>query len=116
MDEGREKRWSKSYKVSCLELGWLKLENRRSYLALYKSCLNFEDYYRWKPISSMRSRAYNLGPTCLGIHFFVNVIYLWDKLPPDVVASPSLFSVKLKLKALLYLVFFCVLLFSWGGT
>ena len=78
-----EKRWSKRYKDSCLELGWPKLENQRSTWALAelyqivnnKSCLNFKDYYCWKPISSLGHIngsfcACNLGLTCF-IHFLL---------------------------------------------
>ena len=60
-----EKRWSKSYK-DLVGLNWRN--NYPTYLALaelYKivnnnSCLNFEDYYCWKPISSMRSHKWSI--------------------------------------------------------
>ena len=101
--------WTEAYSTPCHKLGWLSLQNRRTYSDCCQTfkiingldCIKFRDYFT-ENNGNRRSNSHSLFISQSRINafrysFFVNATHVWNKLPISVVQSPSLNSFKSRL-------------------
>ena len=105
--------WAKSSSECIRELGWPSLELRRNFscivmlYTIYNNLtpIKFSEYYRLNVLST-RSHALTIYPLPSSINsyrysFFVNSVFLWNRIPYDVLSAPWTFF-KHKLRSFLF--------------
>jgi len=103
--------WSKTYEECRSQLRWPTVQQRHQLLSCCQTfkiihnldCLNFDDYLCFNQ-SPTRSHSLTLRCTRSRINsfrysFFVNIPFLWNTIPYDIVNSTSYAAFKYKLKS-----------------
>ena len=103
--------WSKTYEECRTQLRWSTVQQRHQLLSCCQTfkiihkldCLNFDDYLCFNQ-SSTRSHSLTLRCARSRINsfrysFFVNIPFLWNTIPYDIVNSTSYAAFKYKLKS-----------------
>ena len=102
--------WSKSYEECRSRLKWATVQQRHMLLSCCQAfkvihnldCLDFHEYLSFNE-SRTRSHRLSLRPTGSRINsfrysFFINIPFLWNTLPVDILDATSLSTFKSKLK------------------
>ena len=107
--------WSKTYEECRSQLSWPTVQQRHQLLSCCQTfkiihvnldCLNFNDYLCFNQ-SSTRSHSLTLRCTrsrinSLRYSFFVNIPFLWNTIPYDIVNSTLYAAFKYKLKSFFF--------------
>ena len=105
--------WSKSSSTCLEELKWPSLACRRTYFSIdyLHSILHhknlFSNFFKLKPNSSTRSHQLTLQPISSSINafrysFFVNSIFLWNRIPLDILSIVCKHRFRCKLRSYLW--------------
>ena len=94
--------WSKTTEACLQELRWPSLARRRDYLCIaflfdllhQRYTLSFNSYCSFKSITYLRAHTLSLQTVNSSINsyrysYFVNIPFLWNTLPADVVSLPT---------------------------
>jgi len=107
--------WNKSSHTCLSELKWPTLSQRRTYFTIdylhsilhHMNSFFFKDYFQFNNSSSTRSHQLTIRPVHSSINpfrfsFFVNSIFLWNRIPFDILSISCKSSFRCKLRSYLW--------------